>query len=105
MQAWREKLALVLAIAAVSGLLAFLTFGFSDLVCERVVPMSVADIRENFGVANPRNQFVIVRGRVHGMSLFLFLLLFFLLSLGASASSPATHQYARHPNPQNSQSP
>ncbi|RKP07402.1 chitin synthase-domain-containing protein, partial [Thamnocephalis sphaerospora] len=65
-QAWREKVALCVIILAISTALGFLTFGFSDLACKKIVPIFPAEVAAKHGAdARPDARLMIMRGRLY----------------------------------------
>ncbi|KAL7751572.1 ATP-dependent RNA helicase [Sorochytrium milnesiophthora] len=47
-QAWREKIALCFIILLISGMVAFVTFGFSSLVCSPIIPLYYFEWQRDF---------------------------------------------------------
>ncbi|KAI9599362.1 chitin synthase-domain-containing protein [Syncephalis fuscata] len=64
-QAWREKVALCFIILCISVILGFLTFGFSGLACQKIVPIFPAEVAAKHGVEAAIGQrYMTVRGRL-----------------------------------------
>ncbi|KAJ9068828.1 ATP-dependent RNA helicase [Entomophthora muscae] len=64
-QAWREKVALCLVILFISLGLGFLTFGFSSLVCKKVIPIFPDQVLREYGPRSKKMRLMIVRGQLY----------------------------------------
>ncbi|KAJ2848522.1 ATP-dependent RNA helicase [Coemansia brasiliensis] len=66
-QAWREKLALCMIIAAITAVAAFVSFGLSLMLCRPVEPVSQHMLSSRYG-ANSTRRMVAIRGRLYDIS-------------------------------------
>ncbi|KAI8056052.1 chitin synthase-domain-containing protein [Syncephalis plumigaleata] len=65
-QAWREKVALCFIILCISTIFGFLTFGFSGLACQKIVPIYPGEVAANHNVEAAIGQrLMTVRGRLY----------------------------------------